>query len=200
MIFDQTKSILKIREGQTISTALHQSTHCRHVPAFLEIIRTESFLKGVIVQPEIKLSLSRIKLHPNNISRSIALLEINSVFIGSIPKFSGGIISIPIFDIRECFFDIDNFRVFDNTYFEEGTFKYFDFPIIAVMLVHDNVCVVVFVNTNRCVDLNCSSFITFKLKVTVPILWLPIEVDEIRMHPLQMIRPTIIDSKNMQTN
>jgi len=58
--------------------------------------------------------------------------------------------------------------VLDDSYFEVSSFENFDFPVVDMMLVHDMIGVIVFVDAYRGVHLNSATLIVFKGEVGVP--------------------------------
>ena len=57
----------------------------------------------------------------------------------------------------------------DYSNFEVGSFQDFYLPVVDVMLVHDVVRIIVFINSNRSGDLYCALLIIFKDKILVPV-------------------------------
>mgnify|MGYP003491618986 CR=1 FL=1 len=69
--------------------------------------------------------------------------------------------------------------MFDDAYFKIGTFKYFDFPIIGSTSLHDEICIIILVDTHRTLHHNGTILIILELQIFVLILALPIQIDEI---------------------
>lgn len=108
-IFATSKSILEIRQSETVSTVYSQSPHRRHISSLLELSTAEPFLKRGIVDSEVEFALLGVELDLDDVSRSVAFLEVKSVFVGSIAQFARGVVGISILNIREGSFDVGYF-------------------------------------------------------------------------------------------
>ena len=76
-----SKSILQIRQSEAVAAVLHQSANRGYVPTFLEFWGRKCFSQFVIVDSKVKFALLGVETNFDDVSRSIAFLKVDSVFI-----------------------------------------------------------------------------------------------------------------------